>query len=362
MPPSSQAEPLLCVEGLTVSFPGDPRDIDVVRGVDLTIGRGELLGLVGESGCGKTMTALAVMRLLPTPGRITAGRVVVAGEDLTALPERQMRRRRGSRVAMIFQEPMSALNPVFTVGFQIAEAVRAHHDVSRAEARTEAVELLRRVAVEDAARRYDAYPHQLSGGQRQRVMIAMALAGTPDLLLADEPTTALDVTVQAGILALLDELRHDLGVGILLITHDLAVVGQSCDRVVVMYAGEVVEEAPAKSLFNFPAHPYAAALLGSLPRLGHPVPRGELPVIPGRVPDPGHLPAGCAFHPRCTEAMVVCQQSHPVLYQPRSLAAGEETAAAGTTSLPTCRRLARCFLHDPSLTATDQTPLREAHR
>jgi len=351
-PRDDEGAALLRIEGLSVSFPGrrgaDTGERNVVRGLDLELHRGELLGVVGESGCGKTMAALSVMGLLPPPGRVTAGRVLLAGEELTSLSEGEMRRRRGSRVAMVFQEPMSALNPVFTVGFQVAEAVRAHRDLSRAEAKSEAVELLRRVSLPDPGRRARAYPHELSGGQRQRVMIAIALAGGPEVLLADEPTTALDVTVQAEILELLDGLRRDLGLAVLLITHDLAVVGQTCDRVVVMYAGQAVEEAPAAALFEAPAHPYSQALLASLPRLGRPVPRGELPVIAGRVPEPGGLPPGCAFHPRCPQVMEVCPQRPPETYDP----------GTGRAEGPAPRvRWARCFLHAPGLSAAERSPL-----
>ncbi len=287
--------------------------VPVVRGASFELARGEMTGLVGESGCGKTMTALALMRLLPPAARVAAGRAVLAGEDLLALDEATMRRRRGGRLAMVFQEPMSALNPVFTIGFQVAEAVRAHRPMRRSAARLEAARLLDLVALPAAASRLGDYPHQLSGGQRQRVMIAMALAGEPDLLLADEPTTALDVTVQAEILDLLARLRGELGLAVLLITHDLAVVAETCDRVLVMYAGEVVEEAAVGALFAHPAHPYTAALLAALPRLGRRLPRGGLPAIPGRVPDPAQRPAGCAFHPRCTQAVEVCRRQPPPL-------------------------------------------------
>ena len=316
------------VEGLNVAFP-DPggTPVPVVRDVAFGLERGEMLGLVGESGCGKTMTALALMRLVPPPGRITGGRALLAGEDLLALDERTMRRRRGGRLAMIFQEPTSALNPVLSLGYQVAEAVRVHHPMSWAKARREAVRLLERVALPGAAQRLDDYPHQLSGGQRQRVMIAIALAGEPDLLLADEPTTALDVTVQAEILDLLARLRGELGLAVLLITHDLAVVAETCDRVLVMYAGEVVEEASAADLFERPAHPYTAALLAALPRLGRAVPRGELPTIPGHVPEPSRLPAGCPFHPRCSRVLEVCRRRRPAFFP---LAGGGR---------------ARCFLH-----------------
>jgi oligopeptide/dipeptide ABC transporter ATP-binding protein len=322
------APPLLRVDGLTVAYPGPGgKPAPVVCDLSFDLRRGEMTGLVGESGCGKTVTALALMRLVEPPGRVTAGHVRLDGEDLLALGESAMRRRRGGRLAMVFQEPATALNPVFTIGWQVAEAVRAHRAVSRAEARSEAVRLLERVALPAAGSRVGDYPHQLSGGQRQRVMIAMALAGGPDLLLADEPTTALDVTVQAEILDLLARLRAELGLAVLLITHDLAVVAGRCDRVLVMYAGRLVEEAAAEELFRRPAHPYSAALLAALPRLGRRVPRGELAAIPGRVPAPGRLPAGCAFHPRCGDVMEVCRRREPPLF----------TLASGAR--------ARCFLH-----------------
>jgi oligopeptide/dipeptide ABC transporter ATP-binding protein len=317
---------LLDVRDLTVALPAPGAPVPVVCGISFTVRRGEVVGLVGESGSGKTMTALALLRLTP-PGARLGGRVLLDGEDLLAMPERRLRRVRGGRVAMVFQEPTTALNPVYTVGFQIAEAVRAHRPVGRREARREAARLLDRVAVADAARRLDDYPHQLSGGQRQRVMIAMALACGPDLLIADEPTSALDVTVQAQILDLLDDLRRDLGLAVLLITHDLGVVASRADRVLVLYAGEIVEEAPVADLFARPAHPYTRGLLASLPRLGRPVPRGELPTLPGRVPDPGQRPAGCPFHPRCADAMAVCRGREPVRVP---LGGG---------------RAARCFLH-----------------
>ena len=252
----------------------------MVRGASLAVGRGEMVGLVGESGSGKTLTALAVLGLVPPPGRVTRGSIRLDGPaggssgsgagatDLLTLGARELRAVRGARAALIFQEPATAFNPVYSIGFQIAEAVRAHRRVSRREAEDEAARLLDRVALADARRRLDDYPHQLSGGQRQRAMIAMALAGRPDLLLADEPTTALDVTLQAQILELLDELRRDLGLSVLLITHDLGVVAETCDRVVVMRDGRVVETAAVAELFRAPAHPYTRELLAALPRLG----------------------------------------------------------------------------------------------
>jgi ABC-type dipeptide/oligopeptide/nickel transport system ATPase component len=246
----------------------------VVRGVSLAVERGEIFGLVGESGSGKTLTALAILGLLPVNARVTAGRIDLEGPqgqaavDLLTLGPRELRRVRGGRIGLAFQEPSTAMNPAYTVGFQIAEAVRAHRAMSRREARDEAVRLLDAVALPDARRRLDDYPHQLSGGQRQRAMIAMALAGGPDLLLADEPTTALDPTLQAQILELLEDLRQELGFSVLLITHDLGVVAATCDRVAVMHDGEIVEEAGVEALFRAPAHPYTRALLAAVPRLG----------------------------------------------------------------------------------------------
>jgi len=267
--------PLLEVRDLEISFPIRGEWTPVVRGASLAVGRGEMVGLVGESGSGKTLTALAVLGLVPPPGRVTRGSILLDGPgggvgamDLLTLGARELRAVRGARAAMVFQEPATAFNPVYSIGFQIAEAVRAHRRVSPREAADEAARLLDRVALADARRRLDDYPHQLSGGQRQRAMIAMALAGRPDLLLADEPTTALDVTLQAQILELLDELRRDLGLSVLLITHDLGVVAETCDRVVVMQGGRVVETAAVAELFRAPAHPYTRELLAALPRLG----------------------------------------------------------------------------------------------
>jgi ABC-type dipeptide/oligopeptide/nickel transport system ATPase component len=268
------AAPLLAVRDLEVAFPAGRGWTPVVRGVSLDVGRGEVVGLVGESGSGKTLTALALLGLIPPPGRVTAGGASLAGREPSAAPvdllrlgARGLRTVRGARIGLVFQEPATAFDPVYSIGFQIAEAVRAHRRLSRRDARDEAVRLLDRVALADARRRLDDYPHQLSGGQRQRAMIAMALAGGPDLLLADEPTTALDVTLQAQILELLDELRRDLGLAVLLITHDLGVVAETCDRVVVMHAGRVVETAAVDELFRAPAHPYTRELLAAVPRL-----------------------------------------------------------------------------------------------
>jgi ABC-type dipeptide/oligopeptide/nickel transport system ATPase component len=265
------------VRGLTIAFPVAGSWRPVVRGVSLAVERGEIFGLVGESGSGKTLTALAILGLLPANARVTAGTIELEAPgdptgrvDLLTLGPRELRRVRGGRIGLVFQEPATAMNPAYTLGFQIAEAVQAHRRISRREARDEAVRLLDLVALPDARRRLDDYPHQLSGGQRQRVMIAMALAGGPDLLLADEPTTALDVTLQAQILELLEDLRRDLGLSVLLITHDLGVVAETCDRVAVMHAGEIVEEAAVEDLFRAPAHPYTRKLLAAVPRLSVP--------------------------------------------------------------------------------------------
>jgi peptide/nickel transport system ATP-binding protein len=271
-------DPLLAVRDLEIAFPAAGGWAPVVRGAAFDVGRGEVVGLVGESGSGKTLTALALLGLVPPPGRVTAGSARLAAStpcgpgdgavDLLRLDARGLRAVRGGRIGLVFQEPETAFDPVYSIGFQIAEAVRAHRPLSRRAAREEAARLLDRVALADARRRLDDYPHQLSGGQRQRAMIAMALAGGGDLLLADEPTTALDVTLQAQILELLDELRRDLGLAVLLITHDLGVVAEACDRVVVMHAGRVVETAAVGDLFDAPVHPYTRELLAAVPRLG----------------------------------------------------------------------------------------------
>jgi peptide/nickel transport system ATP-binding protein len=327
--------PLLAVDDLRITFPGPDGPVDVVREASLTVGAREVVGLVGESGSGKTMTALAVLRLVPEPGRIAGGSVRLNGVELMTLSEPELRRVRGGSIGMVFQEPAAALDPVFTVGYQLVETIRAHRSVTRSAARRRAEELLGLVAVPEPHRRLDAYPHQLSGGQRQRVMLALALAADPQLLLADEPTTALDVTLQAQMLELLLSLREKLGLGILLVTHDLAVVAATCDRVAVMYCGEVVEEAPTATLFASPAHPYTRGLLAAVPRLGQPAPRGKLPTIPGTVPDPRRRPPGCAFHPRCPFVMPTCRVQHPPFYVPA----------------PNVK--ARCFLHDPAIVAVE---------
>jgi peptide/nickel transport system ATP-binding protein len=304
----TSAGPLLRIDGLTVAFPAEI----AVRELSLTLDAGQTVAIVGESGSGKSMTALALMRLLPRSARIAAGAAWFAGRDLMALDEAGMRRVRGREIAMIFQEPMTSLNPVHTIGAQVAEVLRLHEGLGRAAARRRAIELLDLVRIADPARRVDDYPHQLSGGMRQRVMIAIAVACGPRLLIADEPTTALDVTIQAQVLDLLDRLRRDLSMGLLLITHDLGIVGQWADRVVVMYAGRKVEEGPPDALLGTPAHPYTIGLLGASPRkaegLGYRQTR--LAEIPGSIVS-ARGEAGCAFAPRCGHAVASCRAAPP---------------------------------------------------
>ena len=303
---------LLQLDGLVTVFDTLDGTVRAVDGVSFTIGKGETVALVGESGCGKSVTALSILRLVQAPaGRIESGRVLLEGTDLVTLPEEELRKVRGARIAMIFQEPMTSLNPVLTVGFQIAEAVQLHRRVSRAEAWTEAVRMLELVEIPDPATRARSYPHQLSGGMRQRVMIAMALSCDPELLIADEPTTALDVTIQAQILELLDNLRARLGMALLLITHDLGVVAERAERVLVMYAGRVVEEGPVAEVFTSPKHPYTRGLLRSVPRLGRP--HARLEAIPGQVPRLTELPSGCRFRDRCDRALQACATLDPPL-------------------------------------------------
>ncbi|MGE4650356.1 MAG: ABC transporter ATP-binding protein [Myxococcota bacterium] len=300
---------LLEVEGLTTRFPGPKGGVPIVDGSSFTIDRGEVLALVGESGCGKSMTALSLMRLVPKPGRISGGRVLLGGRNLLELPVSEMRGVRGSRISMIFQEPMTSLNPVLRVGEQVAEAIRLHEKMSRGEARARALSLFMEVGIPDPEARLDAYPHQLSGGLKQRVMIAMALSTRPELLIADEPTTALDVTIQRQILRLLRNLQEQREMSILLITHDLGVVNELSDRVAVMYAGRIVESGDRAEIFRSPRHPYTLGLLRSNPAL---VAAGErLPEIPGVVPSPSEWPAGCRFRPRCRSAFDRCGREVP---------------------------------------------------
>jgi peptide/nickel transport system ATP-binding protein len=304
--------PLLAVRGLQTHFITSAGVARAVDGVSFEIAPGETLALVGESGCGKSVTAFSILRLIADPpGRIVAGQILFEGSDLLSLSETEMRAVRGDRVAMIFQEPMTALNPVMTIGDQIAEAVRQHRTLDRRSAWRRTVELLQQVRIPDAARRAHDYPHRLSGGMRQRAMIAMALACEPKLLIADEPTTALDVTIQAQILDLIDDLKRDLGMSVLLITHDLGVVAQHAQRVAVMYAGRIVEQAPIEALFVRPLHPYTRGLLASIPGRG--AQRGRLSEIEGMVPALTAMPEGCAFQPRCAQAMDRCLRRRPDL-------------------------------------------------
>jgi peptide/nickel transport system ATP-binding protein len=297
---------VLDVRDLRVSFPApDGHRFYPVDGVSLALDRGETLALVGESGSGKSLTSLALLQLVPPPGRVEHGSAIRLGDtDVLSLQGEALRRIRGGRIGMIFQDPMTSLDPVFRVGDQIAEGIRAHFPVSKREARERAVTLLREVGIPDPAARADAFPHQLSGGMRQRVMIAIALAAEPEILIADEPTTALDVTVQAQILEVLDRLRAERGMAVLLITHDLGIVAGRADRVAVMYAGQIVEEATTAALFARPSHPYTQGLFASIPRLDGPVER--LHPIPGTVPSPAAWPSGCRFRPRCPHAFEPC--------------------------------------------------------
>jgi len=299
---------LLALEDLRVTF-GAARAVD---GIDLTLDAGETLGLVGESGCGKTMTALAILGLVPHPGCVS-GAIRFDGRDLTHLEPAALRAVRGGQIGMVFQEPMTALNPVITVGAQIAEAVTLHDRIGRAAAHARAVELLHLVEIPEPAQRADAYPHQLSGGMRQRVMLAIALAGGPRLLIADEPTTALDVTIQAQILDLFATLQRRLGMAVLLVTHDLGIVAERAGRVAIMYAGRLVEDGPVAEVFAAPLHPYTRGLLASIPRAG--VAGRRLAAIPGSVPDLRHRPSGCAFRDRCPDAVAACAHIDPALRQ-----------------------------------------------
>ncbi|MCU0869445.1 MAG: ABC transporter ATP-binding protein [Burkholderiales bacterium] len=308
----SDTAPLLEIRGLVTQFRTRAGVARAVDGVSFSVAAGETLALVGESGCGKSVTSFSVLRLIASPpGEIAAGEVRFQGRDLRTLPESAMRAVRGNDIAMIFQEPMTSLNPVFTIGDQIAEAVRAHRPVSKREATERAVALLAQVRIPEPAKRAAEYPHRLSGGMRQRAMIAMALACEPKLLIADEPTTALDVTIQAQILDLIDELKARTGMGVLLITHDLGVVAQHAQRVAVMYAGRIVEQAPTADLFASPQHPYTRGLLASIPRPGSRIAR--LVEIPGLVPALTDMPAGCAFAPRCPRAQSGCSVRVPTL-------------------------------------------------
>lgn len=308
---------LLQVKDLSTQFQTRAGLVKAVDDVSFYLDRGELLGLVGESGCGKSMTALSIMRLIAPPGKTVRGEIVFDSQNLLKLSDSEMRQIRGNDIAMIFQDPMTSLNPVFTVGEQIAEALRLHRKLSNKQAREETIEAMREVSIPDPARRVADYPHQLSGGMRQRVMIAMALACNPKLLIADEPTTALDVTIQAQILELLDELRRQRDLAVLLITHDLGVVAEVADRVAVMYTGRIVEESPVEELFARPKHPYTEGLLRSVPKLTsvQVARRERLETIEGTVPSPTDLPPGCHFAPRCWHRMPRCTEGPIPFYE-----------------------------------------------
>jgi oligopeptide/dipeptide ABC transporter ATP-binding protein len=323
------AEALLEVKNLQTTFFTHDGAVRAVDNVSFNVRRGEALALVGESGCGKSVTAMSVMRLVAPPGKITGGEIRFKGRNLADISESDMRHVRGNDIAMVFQEPMTSLNPVFKIGAQVSEAIRIHKKVSKKEAWKQAGDMLELVSIPDPIKRLDDYPHQLSGGMRQRVMIAMALSCDPELLIADEPTTALDVTIQAQIMELLANLQQKLGLAILLITHDLGVVAEFCKRVVVMYTGRVVEEASVDDLFQRPAHPYTRGLLKSLPSVQRVVGQAvnRLPTIKGMVPPITNLPSGCKFNPRCPDVMDICLGHEPAL-----MVVGEGQSA-------------RCYLH-----------------
>ena len=305
---------LLTVKNLKTYFYTEDGVVPAVDGVDFEVAAGETLGIVGESGCGKSVTSLSVMRLIPNPpGRIISGDIHFDGKDLLAMGDAEMRGIRGNDISMIFQEPMTSLNPVFTIGDQIGETIKLHQNLNDRQARDKAIEMLRLVGIPLPERRVKEYPHQLSGGMRQRVMIAMALSCNPKLLFADEPTTALDVTIQAQILELMKKLRDELDTAIVLITHDLGVIAEMVDRVIVMYAGKVVEEASVYDIFRDPKHPYTEGLLNSIPKLDEP--KKRLKPIDGVVPNPLEMPEGCRFHPRCPYAMDICKEKQPELKQ-----------------------------------------------
>ena len=305
-------ETLLKVDNLSTWFYTDDGIVKAVNDVSFSLNKGHTLGIVGESGCGKSITSLSVMRLIDSPpGKIVGGKIVFKGEDLLAKSEEEMRRVRGKRIAMIFQEPMTSLNPVYTVGRQIEEALLIHESMTKKEAKRRALEMLRLVRIPLPEKRFDEYPHQLSGGMRQRVMIAIALACSPELLICDEPTTALDVTIQAQILALIDELKEKTGTSVIMITHDLGVISEIADEVLIMYAGEIVEYAPKAQLFQNPLHPYTQGLIACVPKLSRDSDR--LQTIEGTVPSFDDMPAGCTFWPRCPFAEPICKEKKPPL-------------------------------------------------
>lgn len=325
------AEPLLSVQGLKTYFFLERGVVKAVDGVDFEINKGEIFGVVGETGCGKSVTSLSILRLIPSPpGKIVEGKVIFEGENLLEKSKEEMRKIRGNKISMIFQDPHTSLDPVFTVGYQIAESIELHqvieqHLISAEEVPKKVIEMLKLVKIPDPEHRVVEYPHMFSGGMKQRTMIAMMLSCNPSLLIADEPTTAVDVTIQAQILDLMRELRQKLGMSILIITHNLGVIAEMCDRVAVMYAGNIVEQADLKTLFKSPKHPYTHALLEAVPKVG--TKKGELASIPGMVPSLITPPPGCKFHPRCSHAMDICRKKFPQMVE---IGKGQ---------------LARCFLY-----------------
>lgn len=328
-------EALLEVKNLVTSFRTADGSLQAVRDVSFHVNKGETLCIVGESGCGKSITSLSVMRLLPSNGTIENGEILLDGESLQKFSNEQMRQLRGNKMSMIFQEPMTALNPVLTIGYQLREPLFLHHKLSKAEANKQSIELLRQVGLPNAEKRLNQYPHELSGGMRQRVMIAMALACHPSLLIADEPTTALDVTIQAQILDLIKDLKDKMNMGVLMITHDMGVVAEVADRVMVMYAGKKIEEGPVREIFENPQHPYTIGLLNSVPNVDDP--EFELEPIPGNMPGLNEKISGCRFHPRCKFAMDKCKTDVPPEFK-----AGKEHYAS-------------CWLVDKEVEAVDDT-------
>ncbi len=309
-------EVLVDIKNLHTFFYTEDGVVPAVDGVDLTIHRGEVVGLVGESGCGKSVTALSIMRLIPNPpGKIIEGNIYFHGEDLLKKNDDEMRMIRGDKISMIFQEPMTSLNPVYTVGTQISEAIKLHQKIDETEARKRTVEMLHLVGIPEPERRYGQYPHEMSGGMRQRVMIAMALSSNPELLISDEATTALDVTIQAQILDLMRGLQKKLGMAILIITHNLAVVAEMAETIAIAYAGKIVENASAKEIFKAPRHPYTYGLLQSIPKFTEKKTHEPLPAIEGMVPSPYHMPTGCRFNPRCPLATEKCREEEPEILE-----------------------------------------------
>lgn len=310
----SNNDTIFQIRGLKTQFFTSKGIVPAVDGVDITVKKGEAVGLVGESGCGKSMTAMSVMQLLKYPGRVVEGEILLDGEDLLKKTKREMDDIRGNKVSMIFQEPMTSLNPVYTIGKQVSEAILTHEtNVSKEEAKQRAIEIFRKVGIPEPEKRYSVYPHQLSGGLRQRVMIGMAMVCNPQLMIADEPTTALDVTIEAQILYLMNQLQKEQGTAIVMITHNLGVVAESCDYVYVMYAGKIMEEAPVRELFKNPMHPYTYGLMNSIPKMTET--KEHLYTIKGLVPNLLHLPQGCRFCPRCDKAMKICTMYQPDLYE-----------------------------------------------